>query len=288
MAKHHSTRSDIYQEVTNTIIQQLEAGTAPWIKPWTGADNGLVPYNASTDTPYRGINVLMLWSAAVVRGFESDAWVTYKQAQAKGWQVRKGAKSARIVKVGQFEKDNANGETQSLSFMRYYSVFNVAEIDGYVAPPAIELPEVERDRNAEEFIAQTGADVTERGGRACYIPSADTISLPPINTFTSAEHFYATALHELTHWTGNEKRLDRDLRGRFGDNSYAAEELIAEIGAAFLCASLQIPGELQHANYIDHWLDVLRGDKKAVFTAASKAQQASEYLQSLQSIRAAA
>lgn len=278
MAKDNSS-SDLYQRTTDRIIAALEQGTAPWIKPWRGSTQNGLPTNLSTGQEYRGINIVTLWSASVARGFEHDLWITYKQAQERGWQVRKGAKSEYIVKAGRAEKE-VDGQEKPVSFnyLRSYCVFNIAEVDGAPLPQAEELTEHERIARAEAFIAATGAIIREGGDRACYYRAGDEIALPQLGRFECANSYYATLVHELTHWTGAEKRLDRQFGKRFADEAYAVEELCAEMGSAFLCAHLGIEGHLQHPQYISHWLRVLGQDKRAIFTAAAKASQAADYI----------
>ncbi|MBA2592949.1 MAG: DUF1738 domain-containing protein [Gammaproteobacteria bacterium] len=277
MAKQHST-GDLYQRTTDRVIDALEQGVAPWIKPWRGGSTQGLPTNLSTGQEYRGINVVSLWCAAFARGFEHDLWVT--QAQEKGWQVRKGAKSECIVKVGQVVKDADEGEKdeRTFSYLKSYHVFNVAEVEGAPLPASEPTTDHERIAAAEGLIAATGARVVEQGDRACYARSTDCIYLPALGRFTDAGAYYAIALHELTHWTGHDGRLERKFGKRFGDDAYAAEELVAEMGSAFLCGHLGIEGHLQHPAYVDHWLKVLKNDKRAIFTAAAKASQAADYV----------
>jgi len=282
---------DIYQEVTNTIIAELEAGAAPWVKPWTtGAASCGLPYNASTKAPYSGVNILLLWDVGIRRGYTVPAWMTYRQAQARGANVRKGEKGAGIVFTKRVpvkgEADDDVGEDTTTGprmrgFLKHYTVFNVAQIDGLpeeIAPTPQPLSEDQRIERAEAFIAATGADIRHGGDKAYYAPHPDFVALPFPQDFTDAASYYATANHELGHWTGHKSRLDRDFSGRFGDQAYAAEELVAELTCAFVCAALGIQGELRHAGYIESWLKLLKSDKRAIFTAASKASAAADFL----------
>ena len=277
MSKHLSAnpRADIYQRVTDTIIRDLEQGTRSWIKPWTttSKDSDSIRPLRRDGTPYRGINVLILWSEAIEHGYSSSTWMTYRQAQALGAQVRKGEHGATVVyakTIEQAEDDAVTGDATvtRIPMLRAYTVFNTDQIDGLPAPtPAQPSPIKEsvstRIELADAFIAATGATIVHRGNRACYIPSADRIEMPPYaqfidtSTASAAEGYYATVLHELIHWTSPPHRCDRDLGKRFGDHAYAREELVAEIGAAFLCADLSITLEPRsdHAAYLGSWLE---------------------------------
>jgi len=294
-----NSRADIYQRVTDAIILNLEQGVRPWIKPWTSGGSTTRPLRHD-GTPYRGINVLVLWSEAAVRGYASSTWMTYRQATILGGQVRKGEQGTTVVYANVIERsDKANQSdttsadpiaTTRIPVLRAYNVFNVDQIDGFsdTAPsqPLISDSLSGRIERADAFIATSGAHVVHRGSRACYVPSADRIEMPPYRQFvdtptaSAAEGYYATLLHELVHWTSPKRRCDRDLGKRFGDNAYAREELVAEIGAAFLCADLGITLEprLDHAAYLASWLAVLKADKRAIFSAAALAQKAVDWL----------
>lgn len=269
---------DIYEKITNDIIASLEAGIVPWHQPWkNGTASEYMPHNGSSGRAYSGINVLILLMRKVVSGYCSNAWLTYKQAQALGGQVRKGAKGESIVYWQVREQEDDAGNVTKRMILRMFTVFNVEQCDGLegstFAPEPIEAGDIcERLRAA-------GARITLGGNSASYSPAGDYISMPAPTAFESIEHYHSTLLHEATHWTGHKSRLGRDLLNRFGSDAYAAEELIAEMGSAFLCGQLgvQMHG-LQHSNYIGHWLDVLRADKRAVFTAATAAQKACNFL----------
>jgi antirestriction protein ArdC len=279
------SRRDLYQEVTDAIVAELEQGVAPWVRPWHVADPGL-PRNGATGRPYHGLNVVLLWAAANRKGYGSSEWLTYRQARQRGGHVRKGERSALITFwkfLERQERDAETGETvtRTVPFLRCYHVFNREQCEGLPEPkasPLAALSEQERHQRAETFLAATGADLRHGGGRAFYSPLGDYVQLPPFATFRSGAEYYGTGLHELTHWTGHASRCGRDFASRFGDDAYAAEELVAELGAAFLCAELGIDGRLQHPEYLASWLAVLRNDKRAVFTASSKAREAAEYL----------
>ena len=275
--------SDLYQHVTNSIIKTLEEGTAVWIRPWKTSrvsKGSIMPHNFATGRPYSGINVPILWCRAADNGYAEHSWLTYQQATGAGGQVRKGEKSCTVVftKKLAFKEEDDTG--RKVSMLRQFYVFNVAQIDGLKEPEIKpELPEA-REANTETFIQKTAAQIKHGGNKACYIPSLDFVALPEFNQFRSPQHYYATALHELGHWSGAKHRLDRDLQGRFGTRKYAAEELVAELTAAFLCAHLGIEGELRHAEYIKSWIELLKHDDRAIFTASSKALQAADYLRS--------
>src|ERR1700719_2939038 len=272
----------LYADVTANIIRDLEAGTAPWVKPWkNGNTGGILPKNAATKRSYNGVNIPILWHAQICRGYPTASWMTYKQAAELGAQVRGGEKSTHVVFTKQLNvKDKETDEEKKIGMLKAYSVFNVAQIDGVPASTVglvEETPDQTRDK-ADTFIAATKADIRIGGDRACYIPALDFIALPPQSAFKSREHFLATSLHECGHWSGHKSRLDRDLRSRFNEKAYAAEELIAELTAAFLCAHLGITGELRHAEYIASWISLLKDDDRAIFTAASKASKAATFL----------
>lgn len=278
MSKHLSAnpRDDIYQRVTNTIIRDLEQGTRSWTKPWTttSKDSGSIRPLRHDGTPYRGINVLILWSEAIEHSYTSSTWMTYRQAKTLGAQVRKGEHGAIVVYAKTIERaeDGAviGDETVTrIPVLRAYTVFNTDQIDGLPAltpaqPSPIKESVSTRIERADAFIAATGATIVHRGNRACYIPSADRIEMPPYGQFidtltaSAAEGYYATVLHELVHWTSPPHRCDRNLSKRFGDNAYAREELVAEIGAAFLCANLSITLDPRpdHAAYLANWLQL--------------------------------
>jgi antirestriction protein ArdC len=268
----------VYESVTQSIIAELERGTAPWVKPWkAGKRVGIMPANAIKGHHYRGINVPILWHAADTCGFPTNAWLTFKQALDAGGHVRKGEKGTQIVFTKRISvTDDDREEERQTSMLRAFTVFNVAQVEGIEALTV--TPETSPPGTVEVFVTATGADVRHGGDRACYVPSRDFIALPNPSDFTSPEHYEATKLHELVHWRGAEIRLKRDLKNRFGTKAYAAEELIAELGAAFLCAHLGVEGQLRHAEYIASWLSLLKEDNHAIFTAASKASAASDYL----------
>lgn len=292
-------RSDVYERVTARIVQHLENGVKPWEQPWKAEGGGFRRPLRHNGAPYSGINVLMLWSVAMERGYENPVWMTFRQAQELGAHVRKGEKGSLVVyanRITKTETSDAGEEVErEIPFLKGYVVFNIEQIEGlpaqyYAKPPPVFESHASRLDHAENFFAATRADIRQRGGRAFYRQDADFVQVPPIEAFPDAEEYYATLAHEITHWTKHPKRLARDFgRKSWGDEGYAIEELVAEIGAAFLCADLEIaPGAGEdvredHASYIASWLKVLKGDKRAIFTAASHAQRAADYLHGLQS-----
>lgn len=271
----------IYQEITNSIIKELENGAAPWIKPWkadTSADKNVI-----SQKPYQGINRLILGMSSMARGFTVPVWASYKQWDSLGAQVRKGEKGTRIVFFSPVTKENKQtGETESYSVLKAYWVFNASQVDGIeiqpVTPVAGDFNPIDR---AEDRIVKTGAAISHGGDAAFYMPSQDRIQLPNKTAFDNESSYYATAFHELTHWSGAEHRLDRTKGKRFADPAYAFEELVAEMGAAFLCQDYGIQGELRHAGYIQSWLKACRDDSKAIFKAAALAQKAADYINGL-------
>ena len=288
-------RQDIYTRVTNTLIAELEKGVRPWLKPWSAdhvAGRITRPLRGN-GLPYRGINVLMLWGSALVQGFAAPIWMTFKQAKELGAGVRKGEKGSLVVYADRLTRTEIaeDGEEtgRDIYFMKGYTVFNAEQVDGlpdhYYATTAPELDTLPRIDHAELFFANTGADIRHGGDRAYYAQEADYVRLPPFVSFRDAESYCATLAHELTHWTKHPARLNRDFgRKQWGDEGYAREELVAEIGAAFLCCDLGITPETRedHAAYIDHWLKVMKEDKRAVFQAAAHAQKAADFLHDLQ------
>lgn len=279
---------DLHREVTDSIISKLETGVMPWVRGWNAGTS--IPMNAISNRPYSGINVLLYW-LSLEKGYSSPRFLTFKQAKDCGGTVRAGEKSPfNVVFFKKLEvpsKKNSE-ETREVAMMRYTAVFNVDQCDnlpdrvrlgpGNVGPANAD----HREALADDFIRATGADFREGCGKPCYIPSQDFITVPAWCDFHSKPEYYAAAFHELVHWTGHKSRLDRDLKSRFDKNEYAAEELIAEIGAAFLCAEFGLDNAQDNqASYIDNWLKVLRSDKRAIFTAASKAQKAVDYMRGL-------
>lgn len=275
---------DIYQDVTDRIVSMLEKGVRPWAPQWNAKGSCPVIPTRANGEAYRGINVALLWGAAEARGFTSQQWMTFNQAKELGGAVRKGAKAERVVYWGTFKAPGDDGEEgESKLFAKSYSVFNVCEIEGlperfYTGGEP--LPEIERIASAEAWVRGVGADIRHGGNKAFFSPTADFVQMPPAGAFTAIENYYSTLAHELTHWTGHKSRNDRQFGKRFGDKAYAVEELVAELGAAFAMARLGISSEPRedHASYLASWLQVLKADKRAIFTAASKAQAGCDLL----------
>jgi antirestriction protein ArdC len=291
----NSERQDIYTRITGQIIASLEQGVRPWTRPWSGenAATRITRPLRHNGTPYSGINILVLWLASLEHDFSSPSWMTFKQALDLNAHVRKGEKGSLVVYANTFsrtEEDLEGHEVErEIPFLKGYTVFNVDQIEGlpanYYEKPEPKFSAVERIERAEAFFAATHADIRFRGGRAYYAQEADYIQLPPIESFRDAESYYATLAHETTHWTKHPSRIERDFgRKSWGDEGYAREELVAELGAAFLCADLELTPEVRedHAAYIATWLTVLKSDNRAIFQAAAHAQRAVDYLHKLQ------
>ncbi|MEW7977354.1 MAG: zincin-like metallopeptidase domain-containing protein [Candidatus Sedimenticola endophacoides] len=281
------TKRDFYQEVTDKLIARMEAGANPVRPRWDGMGELSLPVNQSTGDHYNGLNILLLWISQEEAGFSSSHWMTYKQAKAKGGQVRKGETGTTIIFYKTLEKEtdqvDENGDAikANVPMLRTFTVFNLDQIDGIERPEAVELGGgFETHQVAEQILEASGVDITEAGTRAFYRPATDQVYMPERERFSQAEDFYATALHELTHATKAKHRCNRtpyesDIKGA----SYAFEELVAEISAAFLMSNLSLPGIVQdHADYLSNWLEVLRNDKKAIFRAAAQAQKAHDWI----------
>ncbi|WP_370555313.1 ArdC family protein [Edwardsiella tarda] len=279
--KFSKTRTDIYQTVTDNIITALEAGVKPWSCPWQRVPGmSGVPSNFATGIAYSGMNIMLLWCSASEQGFGDSRWMTYKQAQAVGGQVRKGEHGTTAIFYTTLEKENEGGEIDQIPMLKTFNVFNVEQIDGLpqttetVNPEATFAPLPE----AENLFRKSGANIIEKGQNAFSQPSTDEVWLPERHLFSDTANFYAIGLHELVHWSGGKKRLSREMKGKFGSEDYAFEELIAELGSAFLMADLGIVGEVQHESYIASWLKALKNDKRYIFKAASVASKAHRYL----------
>ena len=285
-------KRDFYAEVSVRILAELDRGAPPWVKPWSATAGANTPCNAVTNRPYSGCNVVLLWMAQAA-GYRTPRFLTFKQALELGGHVRKGEHGARVCFVKQLAvrakstRDNREEcETRVIPMLREYVVFNVDQCEGLpariMAPSKVQPRHQDaHDETIDQFLACSGADIREGFGEAYYRPGGDFINLPSFSAFKSAAHFYGTAFHELGHWSGHKSRLDRDLRHRFGERAYAAEELVAELCAAFLCAEFSIDGDLRHAGYIQSWIGLLKADRRAFFTACSKAQAAADYLRRL-------
>ncbi len=294
-AEGRGKREDVYTRVTTMIVEQLERGVRPWFQPWNAefAAGRITRPLRSTGQPYQGINILMLWASAERQGFACPFWLTFQQAKQLGGFVKKGEKGSPVVYASTFKKkeqgDDGQEVEEEIPFLKEYIVFNAEQCEGLpqhfssrAEPPTKSMQRIER---AEAFFANTKATIRTGGSRAYYAIDADYVQMPPFETFRDTESHAATLAHELTHWTRHPSRLNRDLgRKKWGDEGYAMEELVAELGAAFLAVDLSIEPEVQsnHASYIESWLKVLKGDKRAIFTAASLASKAVEYLHGLQ------
>jgi antirestriction protein ArdC len=270
-------RADVYTRITDKIIADLEQGVRTWMKPWNAGNTAgrIMRPLRHNGMPYSGINILMLWAEAVSQGFAAPVWMTFRQATELNAHVRKGEKGSLVVyanSITRTEPDEKGEDAErEIHYMKGYTVFNVEQIEGlpeqYYAKPEVTTTQVERIAHAEEFFKATKADIRYRGDRAFYSADGDYIQMPVIEAFRDAESFYATLAHESAHWTRHSSRLDRDFgRKQWGDEGYAREELVAELGSAFLCADLGITPEVRddHASYIANWLTVLKNDKRDI------------------------
>jgi antirestriction protein ArdC len=282
-------KPDIYAEVTARIVSELEQGRFPWVQPWGKAGHSAagLPHNAGTGARYSGINILILWGAGISASYPTLGWLTFRQALNLGGCVRKGECGTTVVYADKFtpksELERAareGAEAAAVPFLKRFTVFNVAQCDGlegvFTAPEP--LPERELNACAEALITATGADFRMGGDRAFYVPAADYIQVPPQPAFHDQINYYRTCFHELTHWTGHPTRLNREQSGGHGSALYAREELVAEMGSAFVCATLGVPPTVRHADYLASWLSVLREDNRAIFRAASQASKAADLL----------
>lgn len=287
-------KKDLYASVTNKILAELEQGTAPWVKPWRATAGHNVPCNADSNRPYSGVNVILIWVAMQSNpNWTTPRFLTFKQCQALGGMVRKGEHGTQIYFVKKLLVKDKNkpvdtDETRAVTMLREFTVFNVAQCDNLPAR-CMAVADVkprnkgERDAIIDAFINTLGSDLRHGGDRAFYAAGTghDFVMLPQFADFKTADQYYSTSFHEHGHWSGATHRLNREFGKRFGDKAYAAEELVAELTSAFLCAEFGIDGDLRHAGYIANWIQMLKSDSKAFFTAASKAQQAADYLRGL-------
>ncbi|MER9235274.1 zincin-like metallopeptidase domain-containing protein [Mesorhizobium sp. M0622] len=288
------TTDDIYERVTNQIIAAIEAGAGDYRIPWHHDGSAITtPVNVASRKTYRGVNVITLWAAAHAAGYRAGIWGTYRQWQEIGAQVRKGERGHLVVfwkiadRHGAADAQHGDEERDDPArcmFARGYTVFNCTQVDGYTPPTVPVLPEAERIERAERFCAALSIDIRHGGSRACYIPSRDHVQMPEFACFRDAVAYYAVLLHECGHASGARHRLDRDLTGRFGSAAYAMEECTVELLSAMICADLDLSVEPRpdHARYIASWLEVLRSDKRAIFTAASKAQEIADWMHAQQ------
>jgi antirestriction protein ArdC len=297
MSRHHAraragqTRASLHDEITDKIIAELEAGRLPWVQPWGSAAATAplaLPKNAATSRQYSGINILILWGSVIDHGFSGQSWLTFRQALTLGGHVRKGERGTSVVYADRFipadEKRRAHErgeEAQAIPFLKRFTVFNTDQCDGLpediatATPPP--LPGMIEPR-VEVLIKATGIDFRIGGNHAFYAPAEDYVQVPPPAAYFEPVNWHRTALHELCHASGHKSRLNRDLGGSYGTRKYAFEELVAELGAAFSCASLGLVPTVRHADYIGAWLDILREDNRAIVRAASHASKAADYL----------
>jgi antirestriction protein ArdC len=290
-ARADSDRASLYDEITNKIVAELEAGRLPWVQPWgTAAAKAplAIPSNAATGRPYSGINVLILWGAVIERAYPIQSWLTFRQALSMGGSVRKGERGTTVVYADRFvpeeerQRSRETGEeAQAVPFLKRFTVFNAMQCENLpetiiaaapLPPPGLIEPQV------EALIRASGVDFRIGGDRAFYAPGPDFVMVPPQQAYFEPINWYRTALHELGHASGHPSRLGRDLSGAFGGKKYAFEELVAEMSAAFCCASLGIVPTVRHADYVGSWLDVLREDNRAIVRAASKATKAADWI----------
>jgi antirestriction protein ArdC len=289
-----TVKTDIYTQVTNRIVAALEKGVRPWVQPWNSqhAAGRITRPKRHTGAFYAGINILILWGAATAQGYSCPTWMSYKQAQELGAQVRKGERGNQVVYATTYSRTDTaeNGEEteRAIPFLKTYTVFNCEQIDGlpahYYARAESVIDPIQRIQHAETFFANLKADIRHGGNRAYYAMSTDHIQMPPFEMFRDAESYYATLAHECVHLSGAKSRLDRDLSGRFGSHAYSVEEMIAEIGSAMICADLVLTPEPRedHAAYLASWLTILKNDRRAIFTAAAHAERAAAFLHAKQ------
>lgn len=284
-------RSNLYDDITNKIIGELEQGRLPWVQPWgTAAAKAplAMPRNATTSRHYSGINVLILWGAVIQHGFPTQNWLTFRQALSLGGNVRKGERGTTVVYADRFtpedEKRRAREtgeEPGRIPFLKRFTVFNAAQCEGLPEDIAVDAPPPPPgliEPKVEALIRTTGIDFRIGGDRAFYIPSLDYVQVPPPQAYFEPINWHRTALHEMGHATGHASRLGRDFSGSFGTKKYAFEELVAEMNAAFCCATLGIVPTVRHADYIGSWLECLREDNRAIVRAASQASKAADWL----------
>lgn len=285
-----SCRADLYDTVTQRIVAELDAGRVPWVQPWgsSGGAEAALPRNALTGRTYSGINILILWSAVIEHGWPAQGWLTFRQALNAGGSVRRGERGTTVVYADRFtpkgetERAARDGDAaRSVPFLKSFTVFNIAQCEGLRPGLGLDpLPLAERQivPVGEAVIAASGIDFRIGGSKAFYVPSEDYVQVPPQPAFFHQIDYYRTCLHELTHGTGHAKRLGRKILNPFGSKDYGREELVAEMGSAFLCAALGIVPSVRHADYIGAWLEILKEDNRAIFRAASQASRAADWL----------
>ena len=290
-ARQGGVRSNLYEDITDKIMAELEEGRLPWVQPWgTAAAKAPIamPRNAATARQYSGINVLILWGAVVQHSYPSQHWLTFRQALSLGGNVRKGERGTTVVYADRFTPEDekrraqeAGEEAGSIPFLKRFTVFNAAQCEGLPEDIAVEAPPPPPgmiEPRVEALIEATGIDFRIGGDRAFYVPALDYVQVPPPAAYFEPINWHRTALHEMGHATGHPSRLGRDFSGTFGTRKYAFEELVAEMNTAFCCASLGIVPTVRHADYIGSWLEVLREDHRAIVRAASQASKAADWL----------
>jgi antirestriction protein ArdC len=288
-AMAQADRTNVYQDITNAIIADLERGCVPWAQPWDAAAGAVpftIPRNASTLRPYSGINILTLWSAVAKRKFTGHNWLTFRQALAVGGNVRKGERGVTVVYADRFtpeamrERARETGDAvTSIPFIKRFTLFNADQCEGLPVDPQAPQPSPEAIiPAADAVIAATGAVIRIGGGEAFYHPVLDYVQVPPVHTYFEPINWYRTVFHELGHRTGHASRLNRDQSGAFGSSAYAREELVAEMAGAFVCATLGVTPTVRHADYLSSWISVLREDNRAITRAASAASKAADHI----------
>ena len=275
---------DIYTEVTNRVIERLEQGTIPWLKPWHTTNT--LDKNIVSGNEYNGINRIILGMS----GFDSNIWGSFKQWQSLGAQVKKGEHGTKIVFYTPVAKTsiNAQGDSENSFYacLKTYFVFNANQVDGIeVAPRVIEDKPFSNNVMVDTMVSNTGAHIKHGGNSAYFSPSDDYINMPVKSDFFDEANYYATLLHELTHWSGHKHRLDRTYGKRFADTQYAFEELIAELGSAFLCEKYAVKGDIRHEGYIQSWLQALKNDNKMIFKASAYAQKSTDYIVNFEALK---
>jgi antirestriction protein ArdC len=287
LRSHSTQRRDHYQELTDKIVAALEAGVAPWRRPWdpNACGGSTAPVNAATGHRYRGVNLFVLGMSPLAVASDDPRWCSYRQAAARGWQVRMGEKATPVYFYKPIEIEDKTGdgdrETRRIPMLRVFSVFHASQIDGApaLAPPAATKTVPERIQDVEVIVEASGVAVRIGGDRAFYSPALDVIQMPPDEAFLGPEQRAAVVLHELSHATGHPTRLSRDLSGSFGSASYAKEELRAELTSVAVGSIIGLPCDIpNHASYLQSWIDVLKQDRREIFRAAAEAQRMADYI----------
>jgi antirestriction protein ArdC len=281
-------RTNLYQDITDAIVADLERGSVPWAQPWdsnVATAPFTIPRNASTRRQYSGINILTLWAALTKRKFTGHNWLTFRQALAVGGNVRKGEHGVTVVYADRFTPDSMRERARetgdaaaSIPFLKRFTLFNADQCEGLPCDPPAPLPPEAIVPGADAVIAATGADIRIGGGEAFYHPGLDYVQVPPVHAYFEPINWFRTVFHELGHRTGHASRLNRDQAGAFGSSLYAREELVAEMAGAFVCATLGITPTVRHADYIGSWLTVLSEDNRAITRAASAASKAADHI----------